>query len=366
MKRFIDIHIPVTHCNLQCHYCYVPQNNLRNTPETPFNYDISTIKKALTVNRLGGVCHFNLCGLGETLIPHETFEVTKALLENGHYVMIVTNGLLTNRIKEFDTLPEELKKRVGFKCSFHYLELKKKKLLNHFFDNIDYIRKSGMSFSLELTPSDELEPYIEAIKDICQKRVGALCHVTIPRDMTKEGIILLSRHTFNEFYNIWRTFDSEMFEFKSRLWEDKRHEFCHAGEWSGLLNIGNGIMSQCYGNSVSQNIFENIDRPIEFFPIGHNCSMPHCYNAHSLLGLGNIPEILGNYALERDRIDCRDGSHWLTEEMRFFLAHRLEHYNELPNQSEEKVLDQYWKKRYLKFAFINYTKKMIHKIRKII
>lgn len=31
MKRFIDIHVPVTSCNLHFHYCYVIQNNLKDT-----------------------------------------------------------------------------------------------------------------------------------------------------------------------------------------------------------------------------------------------------------------------------------------------------------------------------------------------
>ena len=206
MKRFIDIHIPVTKCNLNCHYCYVSQEKMRDTESTPFTYSMKQVGQALTAERLGGLCHFNLCGLGETLIPHETVELTFELLKNGHYVMIVTNGLLRKRIEEFAEFPEEYRKRLGFKFSFHFLQLKEKGLMDQFFDNFDFVRKHGMSISLEMTPSDELEPYIEEIKKICIERAGAFCHVTIPRDMTKEGIVLLSRHAFAEFYNIWKQF----------------------------------------------------------------------------------------------------------------------------------------------------------------
>lgn len=323
MKRFIDIHIPVTRCNLDCHYCYVPQENMRNAMETPMKYSPQYIGCALSLDRLGGICHINMCGLGETLIPSNIIDVTKEILKQGHYVMIVTNGTLTKRFKEFGKLPEEYRKRLGFKFSFHYLELKRLNLLDCFFDNINFVRKNGMSFSLEMTPCDELEPYIDEIKELCINHVGALCHLTIPRDMTKPDIVLLSKHDINSFYNIWKSFDSEMFNYKMSLWGQKRTEFCYAGDWSGLLNIGNGEMAQCYGECKVQNIFKNLNAPIKFSPIGHKCTMPHCYNSHSLLGLGCIIELTGNYAKERDRVDQRDGSHWLTKEMYEFLSERL-------------------------------------------
>lgn len=345
MRRFIDVHIPITSCNLNCHYCYVSQENDRDTKATPFLYTPEHIGKALTAERLGGVCHFNICGLGETLIPEETVKITYELLKNGHYVMIVTNALLVDRIKEFCVFPKEYKERLGFKCSFHFLELKKRGLMDLFFNNIDLIRENGMSFTLEMTPSDELEPYIEEIKEICINKVGAYCHVTIPRDMSKNGIALLSQHSFDDFCNIWSTFESDMFKFKIRFWGQKRSEFCYAGEWSGLLNAGNGIMSQCYGSCLTQNIFEKINEPIKWFPIGHNCCLPHCYNSHSLLGLGVIPMIKGCYSIERDRIDCRDGSHWLNDRMREFLGRRLEDYNTIIPSENEKKFDSRWKIR---------------------
>ncbi len=329
MKRFLDLHVPITRCNLQCHYCYVPQLELRDTKETEFEYSPQHIGQALSAERMGGICHFNMCGLGETLIPEEVVPITEEILKQGHYIMIVTNGTIRKRFEQFAEFSPELKKRLGFKFSFHYLELKEKNMLDKFFENIDFVRKSGMSFSLELTPSDELEPFIEEVKKICMEKVGAYCHLTIPRDMTCEDIVLLSKHSFEEFCEIWKVFDSDMFSFKRKLWGQPRNEFCYAGEWSGLLNLGNGLMSQCYCTYGVQNLFKDIKKKIIFRPIGNKCSMPHCYNSHSLLGLGCIPEIEGNYALERDRIDKRNQSHWLNEDMRNFLSERLEDDNKI-------------------------------------
>jgi len=318
----------------------VSQNNVRDTDMTPYIYSPEHIGKALTTERLGGICHFNMCGLGETLIPEQTIDIARELLKNGHYVMIVTNALLTNRINRFCEFPAEYRERLGFKCSFHYLELKQKDLMRRFFDNIETIRHNGMSFSLEMTPTDEAEPYIDDIKKTCMEQVGALCHLTIPRNMNTDGLELLSKHSFEEFVEIWSSFDSELFRFKAGLWGEKRCEFCYAGEWSGLLNVGNGVMTQCYGECLEQNIFRNLNKKIKWLPIGRHCDMPHCYNSHSLLALGNIPSIMGNYSLERDRIDVRDGSHWLTESMREFLSHRLEHSNPIKTTEEEKLSEK--------------------------
>lgn len=340
MKRFIDIHIPVTKCNLACHYCYVALGNERDSESTPFQYSAAHIGKALTADRLGGICHFNMCGLGETLIPEQVIDITKELLANGHYIMIVTNGLLTNRLKAFAEFPDEYRKRLGFKFSFHYLELKKRNLLEHFYENIELVKKAGLSYSVELTPSDELEPYINDVKEECMKHFGALCHVTIPRDVRQPGYKLQSKHSMDDFAKIWGSFNSAMFDFKLSTWEQKRREYCYAGAWSGLLNIGNGELTACYGSRIRQNIFEDLSKPIDFVATGCRCRLDHCYNGHSLLALGDIPEInTCRYADERDRVNCNDGTHWLSPEMYEFLSHRLEDYNK-PFSFTEKVVNE--------------------------
>ena len=361
MKRFIDIHVPVTACNLECHYCYVALGHTRNTKATPFMYDAKQIGLAFKKERWGGICHINMCGLGETLIPPQVVEITKELLAQGHYIMIVTNGTLTKRFEQFCEFPEEYKKRLGFKFSYHYLELKKKKMLQVFYHNVEMVRKAGCSISVEMTPSDELEELIPEIQKECLGHFGAFCHITIPRDVTKPGYKLQSKHSIEEFSKIWSVFDSEMFRFKLSTWEQKRNEFCYAGCWSCLVNIGNGVMTACYNSKITQNIIENPEKPIDFVAVGAHCALDHCYNGHSLLALGDIPTIdWCHYRSERDRIDCRDNSHWLTKEMASFLDERLNDSNNEFN-AFEKCINELKKPKYMATW---YTKKIKSKLGK--
>ena len=214
-----------------------------------------------------------------------------------------------------------------------------------------------MSISIEMTPCDELEPLIPEVKKFCMDNFGALCHLTIPRDMNSREIKLLSSHTIKDFYSIWRTFDSDLFDFKYKLWGEKRREYCYAGVWSGLLNIGTGDLSACYVGKIHQNIFSDVNKPIEFMAIGHHCTLPHCYNGHSFLSLGDIPSL--NYCLyghQRDRI-TKNGEHWLNDEMREFLCHRLEDYNKKWSFSRKLVNDYKKSKYYLKKGYMKLLEK---------
>ena len=158
MKRFIDILVPVTTCTLRCHYCYITHRRLFDSKLPTFKYDVDTFRKGLSKERLGGICMMNLCGGGETLLPPEMPQYIKALLMEGHYVMVVTNATVDRAFNEMAEWPEDLLERLFFKFSYHYLELKKRGLLNKFFSNIRKMRDVGASFTLEATPSDELIP----------------------------------------------------------------------------------------------------------------------------------------------------------------------------------------------------------------
>lgn len=323
IKRFIDCYIPTETCNLRCHYCYIAQKRKFNTKLAEFSHSTETIRKALSKERLGGICLINMCAGGETLLSEEVLPVIKSLLQEGHYVMIVTNGTVTKRFEEIAQWPEKLLKHLFFKFSFHYLEMKRLNMLECYFSNIQKMNEAGASFTVEVTPSDELIPYIDELKAVCLQYLGALCHITIARDDRKAGIDVLSKYPFEEYKTIWGQFDSELFRFKSEIFYKHRDEFCYAGDWSAYLNLDTGVLRQCYCGNVIDNIYENIDTPIHFEAIGKGCTIPHCYNGHSFLTLGDIPKLhTPTYAEIRNRM-CKDGSEWLKPEMKALMSSRL-------------------------------------------
>jgi len=356
MKRYLDCYIPTETCNFKCHYCYIAQQNKFNNKIVKFNHSPEFIAKALSKERLGGTCLINLCAGGETLIAEEVIDVAEAILKQGHYVMIVTNGSLTKRFEKMAKFSKELLKHLFIKFSFHYQELVRLKLLDRFFENVHMMQNAGASFTIEITPSDELESYIDEIKKIMREKMGAQPHITIGRKDSDE-IPPLTEHKFEEYLEIWQQFNSELINFKKEIFGVKRKEFCYAGEWTGYLNLVTGDLRQCYCGLEIDNIYEDIDRPIKFFPIGCNCTQPHCYNGHSFLSFGNIPEINSpTYDKLRNRVQL-NGTEWLTPEMKNFMQSKLVETNKEYSEKEKKEIN----KKNLKYIRNNKIKQKIKK-----
>lgn len=88
----------------------------------------------------------------------------------------------------------------------------------------------------------------------------------------------------------------------------------------GKLNFS---FSLHYIELKRQNIFEDIDRPIKFQPVGNHCHSPFCMNSSHFLALGNIPSLLSpSYADLRNR-HCTDGREWYTEEFKEAMSGKL-------------------------------------------
>lgn len=203
LKKFIDCYIETETCNLRCHYCYITQKRKFNNKLIKFKHTPIEIRNALSKERLGGSCLINLCAGGETLLVEELLDVVKELLKEGHYVMIVTNGTLSKRFEAISKYDSSLLRRLFLKFSFHYLELVRIGKLDVFFDNVNMIKEAGVSYTVEITPSDELIPHIQDVKNICMNKLGSLCHITIARDDRTKGIDILSDCSFEEYKNIW-------------------------------------------------------------------------------------------------------------------------------------------------------------------
>ena len=262
------------------------------------------------------------------MLAKEVVEYARAFLEEGHYVMIVTNGTISKRFDDIASFPAHLNKHLFFKFSYHYLELKQRGLLDVFFNNIRKVRDAGCSFTLELTPSDDAIPYIDEIKQRAIAELGAPNHVTIARDeRTKNRLPMLTQLSRQEYIDTWKTFDSALFDYKLTIFGHKRREFCYAGDWSFCVNLATGKMKQCYRTYYRADIFRDITKPIPFRAIGNCCKEHHCYNGHSLIVLGDIPsQSTPTYAQLRNR-QSLGGSEWLRPEMKSFMSTRLKESN---------------------------------------
>lgn len=359
MKLFIECTVPTRACNMKCDYCYVTQNKWWGSKMPDMDVCVNNIEKAFNKERLGGICMVNICAQGETMLPPQMTTIIRSILNNGHYVMVVSNGTLKKRFEEVCEFPEEMRKRLFFKLSFHYLELKKQKLFDTYLDNIRMIHENGISYTVEITPDDEYVPYIPEIKEWCMTNLGALCHVTVPRDERIEGFPLMTSMSREEFVNTWKDFNSDLFNFKESIFEIKRTEFCYAGKWSIALNLVTGEYKQCYKGKVLGNIYENMDKPLKLLAVGNHCKEGHCFNGHAFMGFGLIPEIRSTiYSDMRNRVQT-NGEEWLSKDMKSFMSSSLTDSNDVYSEVEKKKTNLLNAAFYFKYDLKRIIKRMI-------
>ncbi|WP_188399491.1 polysaccharide pyruvyl transferase family protein [Sporomusa sp. GT1] len=325
-RKFVDISLDGTMaCNFRCEYCYLKDRALAYSGQV--NTSLHTpqkVRKGLSQKRLGGKCFINICARGETLLSEDIVELVYELLSEGHVVSIVTNGTISEKFNQFLTFPSQLQKNLFIKFSFHYMELLKHSLLEVFFDNVNKIKSSCSSYTIEITPCDSMVPHIEDIKLIFEKYAnGAMPHISFARDSSKESLAVLTSLSLDEYNRVWGQFHSKMFELKS-LWYDKKIEdFCYAGDWSCRINLMEGSIQSCYHHKSMGNLFRDMDKPFPIQLVGTNCQMPYCFNDHAYLAFGCVPSIdCYSYLDMRDRVD-KDGNHWVKPELGSFIKAKL-------------------------------------------
>lgn len=328
IKKIFLVGIPMSICNFRCSYCYLAQRDEHYQGIQPImKYTPEEVGRAMTKERIGGPAYFNFCADGETLLTKDIDKYVKVILENGHYVELVTNLTVTPVLEKILAFDKEILKHLEFKCSFHYLELKKKGLLERFAKNVHRIWSTGASANIEITPSDELIPFLEEVKQFSMDQFGALPHLSIARRDDTKKIDYLTELSMDEYDKIWGAFDSDFWKFKKTIFGQKRNEFCYAGKWSLQVNLATGMARQCYIGESLGDIFANPNEPLPERAIGY-CSFPHCYNGHMLLTLGCIPRFTDVcYGNIRDR-ESINGYHWIKPEMKQFLNTKLEQSND--------------------------------------
>lgn len=360
IKYFIGCSVPVYTCNFRCMYCYLGQHpHPYEGGIKPFFSSNEDIASKLSVSNLGGKCYFNFCGSGETLMHPQIVDLVIRLINDGHYCDIITNGTLTKKFDELlERITEENKTHLIIKFSFHYLELKNKRLLDRFVENVNKIKNAGVSYSVEVTPHDELIPYIDEIKTFSFEKFGAWPQFTVARNEATKDIELLTNLTREEYYNTWSTFNSKMFDFKFSIFNKPRCEFCYAGKWSFQLNFETGDYYQCYNGDLLGNLKHH--NHVRLRAIG-KCREPHCFNGHAYMTFGNIPEYSSPCYFEmRDR-ETADGSHWMQQDTILFCSSKLCESNDSYSEAEKKAI-LFQNKLILP---INYFRRLVGRIKRV-
>lgn len=291
VKRYIHAMQGGTVCNLKCEYCYVPQIN-KGCPPTPikFTYPVEHILKALSKERLGGPAFINYVGSGETFLSEKTAEIIAGLLQEGHVVLVVSNCTIGKEIEKLCNLPESSKDHLMVCASLHYMELKRLNLLDTYFDNLNKLKKAGISFMLSLIIGESYVPYLQEIRDICLERVNILPSAGVAFD-PENGWQKCAFYNDEIAKQIDTLFgDDSLSPEVGKIISEPRKEFCYAGDWSFALNLDTGNISKCFYGASTDNIFEDLDRKINFEAIG-KCPSEYCVCGGLLLGAGVIPEL---------------------------------------------------------------------------
>lgn len=369
ISKFVECLLPITLCNLKCHYCYVIQRHNRTMKKVSFEYSIDIIVKALTKERFGGIVYFSICGAGETMLCKELPDLVKGLLSNGHYINITTNGTCAFQLRKLlEGINSEDLKRLHFSFSYHYLELKRLKLNDLFFENVKLVRSYGCSFLIQLNLCDEYILKKDDIINEVKQHVGALPQLAATRKEINlhTDIELYTHLSTSEYVNAGEVFKSPLFEFTMKNFNKRRKEFCYAGAWSYVLNLGTGVLQACYGSKQKMNIFQNIDKKINLVAVGHHCPSPWCMNSSHFLAWGVIPSLdTPSYAELRNR-QTNDGE-WYTSTIKEAFSHKLGEKNLQYGFLKRCQSEFVWMKNVIIFGLYNicpnFIKNWWHKIK---
>ena len=348
--RFFNCPVPVTGCNLRCDYCYIVQQgnekqlDFRETSDG-FQYSVPHMLKALSPERLGGICAFHLCGLGETLLWSEICEFAMGLYKMGHYVSFTSNCTVTKVIEKFAMFPEEYRAKMFFKCSFHYREFKRLGLLERFAENVNILANAGISYSVEIVTNDYVLENLEEIKQFSLQHFGALPHVLTQRNEHIPGRFprmesVMDRERYDR---TWGQFHSELFTYHQEHFDRRHREFCYAGVYTFEFLLKNGDVYPCPGNRKKiMNLFEDIDSTPLFVPVGHNCPFDNCWFGFVTHILGGDDRDLDSPLYFRDfrnRIREDNGKQWLSETMYEVYGHRCSEFHSAKEEEKKLFLD---------------------------
>ena len=293
IKRFIELNLAVTACNMRCGYCYVRQRgeHEKTIPDLP--YSPETIRRALSKKRLGGRAFINFCAEGETLLHRSVPDLVREFLAEGHVVRLFSNLTLSDRVDKLLEIPRESLRHLIVCGSYHYNELVRLGKLDEYFANILKIRAAGASSYAYMTLGEE---YLSKREEILAAAASHGIRVSFGavRDdsVSKLYETSLSPAEYNQKVDEFtRGQFRTKIDFERKYFGVKRREFCYAGDWSLCVDIISGNVSKCYYQPTTQNIYRNIDTPLTFSAVGRGCAQPWCTGGVHFLAFGMIPEL---------------------------------------------------------------------------
>ena len=325
IKYTITVYVPGSICNFRCDYCYVSQVlDAEHDEKTIFYYSLDQMLAAFDPGRLGGIADIIVIGRGETLIPKEVIPFVHGLLDMGHYVEVVTNLSLTQKIEELLKTSKENLNRLLVKGSLHWTELKRLHIVDQYFENMKKVIAAGASGLPFFVVSKEYLPYLEEIRDTCLNELGALpqCSPCLKyddhADFFRFGKIQTEPECTEEFVRkIDEMFHSKIFDLcVTFLSIDPQKIFCYAGKWSFVVDMDTGALGKCHNKGTAQNFYD-LNSPISLEPIACFCGISTCALQYDFVAQGLIPEILNlpNYGelLESPKLIQKN----FTDAMRF-------------------------------------------------
>ncbi|MDD5999622.1 MAG: radical SAM protein [Lachnospiraceae bacterium] len=281
IKKFINATVHTQGCNLKCDYCYLAQHMYSNNKSRlALRNPVEYVLKAFSPERMGGICYITLVGDGETLLPDDIEDFIVGLVKQGHYLTIITNGTLVEKIIHIiERLKEiNLQNHIYFSLSLHFLEIVRLGLKDRFTQCVNFLKEENISVGITLVLANSYIPVIEEIKIYCDE-LGIVPSVNLA----------INEHEDGEVEHIVEVSDEEYREMEKRLtgqksvtsklnnFYTKETGFCYAGVWSIILDITTGECGQCVNNSDHVfNFYDNIEKPLELLPVGNRCKAAYC------------------------------------------------------------------------------------------
>lgn len=297
-------------CNLNCSYCYVDFWDPALKFNSHFYHSVEFMVKALSRKRLGARAFFNIVGQGETLLKKQFVDLAKGLLAEGHFLMVTTNGTVTEKIREILDFSDEAVERTTFHFSLHYNELKKKGMLDVFFSNYKLIRQRGGNVIVTFPGSDEYLPFIDEIRELCLKNTGVEPVVSVIQKEFEKGLgfPLGSKLSKEVYFDKWRIFGSKSQSLREMTYE-KIHEVCYAGIRSGWINLNTGELRSCSPGEPLDNIYDDITREIKFKDEAHMCPYEFCklnnlFLSGRIIGGKKLPTMYEVYCAKDENGQC--------------------------------------------------------------